>query len=620
MSALLGQIVFDGSVLDNRSIQSESTLKRLREERFSIVDRASSYCFARREGTNGRAGDFHALVDGRLHDAINLRTKLGAAEDASDADLVARAWGKWGEEAVDKLLGDFAVVLHDAGKRRVALIRDHIGTRPLYWHWAAGRLTFATFIPDLLALLPSRPGPNLGAVAAYLRYPIVIGSHTMFKGVHVVLPGQMLLADASGFRVVRWWRPENAAEIRFRHPAEYAAAFRTIVERAVADRLPTADLTVGSHLSGGIDSTGVALIAQKALKENGQSLRAVYSWSPVLSPEAPDMGQADERPRIHKICAEAGLNVRFGTLPAQVVRDALARPFEEEGLADLPDEISTLDQAMQDGVRVLLSGWGGDEAFSTHALGVPAWMLSQWRFGSLLRLARARGGFRRPDRMVRFFWSHGIVFSLPDRIFHRFSPAVDVYGDGCYLSCRLATTPLLDGLPKRLRYSADPRRDMRNMLERHHIAERMATWAVHGARSGIEYRYPLTDRRVLDFMLGISPEILWGDGQPRYLARASMKGRLRTELSKADPANERKRLSAFRGAWHLLAQEVALGLFDADCPWLDMPALRRDIARGPSGDTMADLIAFARIMSAVRIWHMAGRFGALEGSVRQSQG
>ncbi|MFO8079877.1 MAG: asparagine synthase-related protein, partial [Armatimonadota bacterium] len=128
---------------------------------------------------------------------------------------------------------------------------------------------------------------------------------------------------------------------------------------------------------------------------------------------------------------------------------------------------------------------------------------------------------------------------------------------------------------------------------------------------GIEYRYPLTDRRLLEFVLGVPPEILWGDGRPRYLSRAALAGRTTGRVGKSDPANERQRLRAFRDCWRLLAAEAADGAFEGTCDWLDMDSLRRDIARGPSDDDEADIRTIIRMMPAVRVWHMAERFGAV---------
>jgi len=115
----------------------------------------------------------------------------------------------------------------------------------------------------------------------------------------------------------------------------------------------------------------------------------------------------------------------------------------------------------------------------------------------------------------------------------------------------------------------------------------------------------------------VPPEILWGDGRPRYLARAALAGRSRGRVGKADPANERQRLRATRECWRMLAEEAGAGAFDGTCDWLDMESLRADILRGPSGNDQADLRTVIRMMPAIRVWHMAERFGAVSAPMRQ---
>lgn len=619
MAAILGQIAFDDRPVESRRVRRALSNDLPRGAPPHLVCDTPRACLARRGGHSHETPGLPSVVlDGALHATEDLCERLGRPMETPEAILLAQAWSKWGESTPRQFLGDYAAVLHDEEADTAVLLRDHIGTRPLYWHWQNKRLSFVTFLPDLLALLPERPGPNEDAVAAFLRYPTAIGPYTMFEGIQAVQPGHSVVVDTSGPRVARWWHPEAARDIRFAHTAEYTTAFRNLVEQAVADRLPSIDSTVGAHLSGGIDSTGVAIIAQQALMNRDRALRSVYSWSPALSPEAPDMGASDERPRVEEICTEAGLPVRFGTLSGKDQWSCLARHIEEEGLADVTDEFSILDHAHRDGVEVLLSGWGGDEGFSAHAHSLPAWHLSQRRYGQLLSLARANGGLRRPDLMAGLLWKYAVVPLLPDRIYGQVFPLTSPNRDNRYTSKALAARPPLAGLPSDPRLADDPRKHLRGLLDLHHIGERMATWAAWSAPKGIEYRYPLTDRRLLEFIHGIPPEVLWGDGHSRYLARATLQGRFKGRLSKSDPANERKRLQALRGCWRILAQEAADGVFDGSCPWLDMPALRRDLLAGPSGDDQADVRLFIHIFPAMRVWHMAERFEVLERTPRKT--
>ena len=564
-------------------------------------------------------------LDGQVHAPDALAKALGEQRPLGGAALFARALQRWGETAPERIQGDFAVACYRPEEGRALLIRDHIGTRPLHWHWDGnvGALSFATFLPTLLALLPVRPGPDEAAIAAYLRWPTAIGDRTFFAGVRAVEPGHLIALDAQGPRVRRWWRPEAVRDIRFKDARDYGEAARELAERAVTDRLPgvTTNIPVGAHLSGGLDSTAVALIAQEALRARGHGLTGGYIWSPALSAADPEIRDdktegatarsGDERPNLLRLCADAGIPPRFGGAADQ--RAFLSRPFELEGLADVLDEFPILAAAQADGAHVLLSGWGADEAFSAHAYGAPASLLARGRIGALLGLIRrANRGFRPLSRSGSLLWHHAIVPTLPGPLYNRFQPYADFYGEGCYIGERLKALPLDDRVYRRFRYSTDTAADIRDHLALGHIGERMASWAAWGAPYGIEYRYPLTDRRLIEFVLGIPPEILWGDGRPRYLARATLRGRVKVPLGKADPANERKRRLQRKDTAELLARDARAGAFDGTCDWLDMERLRADLLKGPTGDDTADVLAAIRVNPAVRVWHMAERFGAIE--------
>lgn len=608
MSFIFGQVSFTDAPVDRERFYALSLTNHARCAPAHVMEDSAGACLAVASAAGqGGAGPVLAALDGALHDSV---ADLGNADGARDSTVVAAAWARWGQEMFSRLLGDYAGCVYDPGARRVALFRDHIGTRPLYWHWDGVRLSVASFLPDLLALLPHAPAPHEEAIAALLRVPTALTPYTLLSGIHSVRPGHAVMVDASGPQSLRWWVPEDVPDIRFKRRAEYAEAFRDLTDRAIADRLGGMG-PIGAHLSGGIDSTGVALLGQQHLAQAGRGLGAVYSWSPALSPEAPDMGAMDERPRILEICEAAGLTPRFGRLTGEAKRAFFTRPLELDGPADLLEELDILDQAQADGMQTLLSGWGGDEAFSAHAVSVPAGMLAQGQLGALFRLARSHFGLRRPHRMAGFVWSRAIVPLLPDTLFDRFGPYSDLYQD-IYISDRLARLPRLPDRPVGARLTGDPIRDLRAHIDQRHIGERMATWAAWSAPYGIEYRYPLTDRRLMDFVLGVPPDILWGDGRPRYLARTALTGRIKGRLSKSDPANEHKRLKAARGAWRIVAAEAAAGRFDGACDWLDMDTLRPDLQRGPSGDDTKDLMTFIRIFPALRIWHMAERFGAID--------
>ena len=217
---------------------------------------------------------------------------------------------------------------------------------------------------------------------------------------------------------------------------------------------------------------------------------------------------------------------------------------------------------------------------------------------------RLNSGARPFAGLITRAWRHLLVPLLPNPL-HRLAPFYsDHYRGGCYPGPGLRAHQHAAEVRPDYRITADPHADALRLVRYGHIGERMATWSVWSAPHGIRHTYPLTDRRVMERILTAPTEFLWGDGRPRYPARVAVGQRTRLPMSKSDPANERQRMRMFRDTWRILGDDVRAGRMEDDCDWLDMPALRRDLLRGPSGEDVPDAIATSRMMPALRVLHL----------------
>lgn len=623
MSAILGRIRFDGGCVDER--QFRRAFAELRPGRVARSDWLVTGPLALGHHDSGldesapqpvTKGNLTLVADARIYNRADLARALNCSADQfSNAELILEAYLRWGPEFLQRMNGDFGIALYDADKRELFLARDHIGARPLFWTKRGDEVLFATLLHGLTAFQDLRWPLSEKRVADFLCNPKDRQLKSFLDGVEAVGPGQWLcIADGQVTRQC-WWDPDAIAPRTNITPAGAQEELRALTETAIRSRLPR-NASVGTHFSGGIDSTLVTILASKALQACGSNLAAAYTWSPPVDENYPDMGVGDERRLIAAQCEELGVPARFGAATPASIEALIAQPMELQGTADLADELPVIAQAQLDGIGVMLSGWGGDEVFSSHGIGHFAWLLRQGRLRKVLRIARLYGGgLRRPHHMIGFLWRAAIVPMLPDPIYRRFSPFPDLYSGGAFPSASMRALYHNTEPAPEVRLLPDADAYMRQLLKMGHISERMETWAAWSANAGFEYRYPLVDRNLLEFILSLPPDIRFGDGTGRYLAWHAFATLLPRGVKKDDLANEKLRSDSRLEWWRMLAEDTQQGRLDAPCPWLDMPALRAMICQRPPSDNFAQTSALARFYVAMRIHAMYRRLQSGVGAI-----
>ena len=450
------------------------------------------------------------------------RTRL-LREGSGDADLIRRAWLRWGQECPKRLLGDYAFAIWDAGRRRLFCARDHIGAKPLYYARTARGFAFASAVEGVLAAPGVSDELDEGRVVAHLTEIGSATTHrTFFKAVRKLPPGCSIVvagaADAASPQ--RHWRPEDVSEARPASDEAWAEEFLALYREAVRDRLRGAG-PVGTHLSGGLDSSSVTVLAARELTRQGRPSPLAFTWLPAPAPggKAPEAGHAGEYALVDAVREQEGLRVFHQSPSAADMLHLLRGDGAFPGAGFHPNEYPVQRCAQEQGVRVLLSGWGGDESVSFDGRGHPAWLLFTGRWMRLLAECRARNrrlpGFLADvllplvhprsklvlRRLLRLRWGE-----LRDR---RWLIHPDL--------ARRA------GPPPRPAYPVVGMRRTQLLLLRHGgLNERMEAWAASGARRGIEYRYPLLDRRLLEFALRLPPEQFRRGRWSRWLMRHAL--------------------------------------------------------------------------------------------------
>jgi asparagine synthase (glutamine-hydrolysing) len=551
-----------------------------------------------------------AVLDGRKELAADLGMTADQMSSCSDTELIRRSYVRWGKECLRYLTGDFAFAVIHLQSQEVFLARDHIGSRPLFWSQRNRSLVFSTSIQTIVSISDWRWTIDERVIAEYLANPVGPLSKPFFNDMHAVPPGGYTTVADTRIESRRWWTPSTKPSEQHQSATEVVARCRSLLERAVLDRVDT-DGLVGSHFSGGIDSTGVAVLAARALRSQDRSLVRGYTWSPPESDRHPIEGGSDERVRIQQLAAREDIPVAFGKADAGVLQEFIKnRPLEWEGTADLLDEVPVLHAARADGLRVLLSGWGGDDAFSSHALGYLVSLLLGGRFGRAKQFAHVHGrSLKDPELLLTITWRAVIQPLLPMSLYRLVSPMRPRFRHASFMSVNLMEqhSEFVTHPKERLKVGPSPNKNIERYINAGHVTMRMESWAAWSAPFSFQYRYPLTDRRLLEFLFTTPAEHLFLNEQPRGLARAVLADCIPMDTPKFDVANERSRRQVRFEALQAMAMEAANGEFGDDCPWIDKQKFKHEASKPRDPNQTEDISIFAELFAAVRIWNLYRR-------------
>jgi asparagine synthase (glutamine-hydrolysing) len=318
------------------------------------------------------SGRYVIAFNGEVYNFEAIRRELldcGQAPDfrgRSDTEVMLAAIEAWGiEPAVQRFVGMFAIALWDRRERRLHLIRDRIGVKPLYYGFSGATFLFASELKALRVHPHFTNAVDRDAVALFLEYAYVPAPFSIYRGIFKVPPGAIITLDApsGSLQSTTYWSVRAAAEAgaasRFRRSDEEAIEqLDRLLKDAVGLRM-IADVPLGVFLSGGIDSSVVAAMMQS------QSAQPVKTFS-IGFREA----QYDEAKHAAAVAAHLGTtHTEFYVTSAEAIAviPKLASMYDEP-FADSSQIPTHLVSALaRQYVTVSLSGDGGDELFAGYS-------------------------------------------------------------------------------------------------------------------------------------------------------------------------------------------------------------------------------------------------------------
>jgi asparagine synthase (glutamine-hydrolysing) len=523
--------------------------------RLSIIDLSGGHQPAWNE-----TQDVCVVFNGELYNYRELRLRLSLAghrfSTQSDTEILVHGWEEWGEDLLNELRGMFAFALLDLRKHYATvpllfLARDPLGIKPLYYAQTTEGFAFASELRAMISSQLVEKKISQDALTSYLLFGSVSEPVTLLEGVFSLPPGHRLLLHLPDRRrsprARPWWDPRQSSAARdAQRPRDFhsaAARLHTLLDESVRAHL-VADVPVGLFLSSGLDSSAIAAFA--ALAQHGiQSFTLSFPDTPY-----------DEAPRAGVVAKHTGTKHTEIALRGE---DMLTRLEEALGALDQPtaDGMNTYFvswAARQVGLKVALSGLGGDELFAGYQTFADTPKLARLeiasRFipGAFRRVSapligallsrrsttdaarKARDAWMMPDALPHPYFFTRLLFP-PSQLGGLMEPryhSSSVGQDG------LTLEPTWLGWLERVADQAQAMQPIAGIswLEmRTYLASTLLhdTDSVSMARS-LEVRVPFLDTALVEFASALPDEARVQPGRPKALLRAVLEGVLPPEI------------------------------------------------------------------------------------------
>ena len=482
------------------------------------------------------------VFNGEIYNYIELREDLKKKghqfQTTSDTEVILHLYLEYSNEFVNLLNGMFAFIIFDRNNNRLLIARDHFGIKPLYWFHDDDKIVFGSEIKALLAHPDIRTESDTENLYEYLTFQFIMGEGTMFKNIFTVQPGHYMTIDLKSWdtKSVKYWEPNFNLDQY--HTEEYfIVELRKILDETISQQLRS-DVSIGTYLSGGIDSSFVTVMASKFLDKPIKSFSGAFKEGPEFN-------------ELHyaRIAANAAKSELFEIFPT-----------EQEFIDLMPKLIYHLDEPVagpglfpqyivsrfaSKHVKVILGGQGGDEIFGGYARYMVAYLEQaikgainetneeEEHIVSLSSILPNLPALKQYVPMMKTFWKDG-AFEPMDR---RYFNLINRMGStSSFLHPELVQQCKNEKIfTKFSGYFNNP--DTKSYINK------MTHFDMFGSLPGllqvedrvsmsvsIESRVPLLDKRIVDLISSIPAGMKFKGGEMKYLLKRTIKDIMPAEI------------------------------------------------------------------------------------------
>lgn len=473
---------------------------------------------------NGEVYNFGKIKETIPH--YNYRTK-------SDTEAILAAYNQYGYDCVNHLSGMFAFALWDENKKSLFCARDRFGIKPFYYAVIDGYLIFASEMKAIIPFLPSCETDS-AALGEYLTFQYTIGQETLFKGIHQLMPGHVLLVVNGQLTIKKYWDVNYNIDHSLKIE-DVSDRLEDLLQKSV-DAHMISDVAVGSYLSGGLDSSLITALGSSHLSA---SFHGKFTDAPGY----------DESHYARSAASKADVPLHEITITAQGFIDVMPKVIYHldtpvAGPGSFPQYM--VSQLASQHVKVVLGGQGGDEIFGGYARYLIAYF--EQSIKAAIEGTYKNGNFvvtpesiipnltllQEYKPLLAEFWREGLFGPIDERYYRLIDRSTDMQGeiDWSFVNRENLMTRFKsifnahDHVRKEAYFDKMTRFDFKCLLPALlHVEDRMSM------AHGIEARVPFLDHELVSFAATIPADIKFPGGRMKHLLKDTFSHNLPDDIT-----------------------------------------------------------------------------------------
>lgn len=466
-------------------------------------------------------GSIAVVNNGEIYNYVELRAKLisngHVFNTNSDTEVIVHLFEDKGADCVDELNGMFAFAIWDGNKKELFVFRDRIGIKPLYYRASSNSFVFSSDLSSIIAIKPGEKNVDFNAFLSYIGLSYISYPNTIFKGILKLEPGCYLKVTENGeVAKHKYWEVHEFETLEFSSMDEYSERLMELLDDAVRLQMRS-DVSIGTFLSGGIDSSCIVALLSKWLNNPVKTFSVGFENG--LN-ELPYAGLIAKRYKTDHTEIKISGNDVISILPEII--DKMDEPIADNSI--IPTYMLS-KIAIENGVKVILNGTGGDEIFGGYTRYLP--QSQPWKTINSLPLI-LRKSFGNLFRFINF--NKGVQIAVPELFFAasisgvNFALARNIFKDKDHCAMLINNVvkvyrefiPIID---QKLRKHQLMYLDLKDYL----VCDVLSLLDKMSMAVSLEGRVPLLDHRLVEFCFKVPDRIKFKDGMLKGFLKHTLK-------------------------------------------------------------------------------------------------